>query len=250
MEYKRFADIKRLQFIVDTLKSHFPDGATVLDVGCGNGVISRGVGEQGFRVYGIDVSSKTIKKARELTTNDQVTFEVISAEELVATGKKYEAVICSEVLEHLDHPGKLLQTLHESLTDDGILIVTVPNGKGPREMLVTRPMIKLQKKDNFLLKAINSVKRTLGYKGTTVQSDAGDLTHVQFFSKKSLHRLAAENRFTIVSFGVTNFADDVFPFSLVARNSMTMQKLDNAIANRLPHQLAGSFVSVWEKATV
>jgi len=248
MEYNRIADIKRLQFIIHTLKRHIPAGGDVLDVGCGNGIISRGVGREGFNVYGIDVSEKAIEKARALTQFPNVTFDVISAEQLVATGKKYEAVICSEVLEHLDHPEKLLHTLYQSLTDEGILIVTVPNGKGPRELLVTRPVINMQRKNNGLWRMIVKTKSLLGYSGTTVQSDADDLTHVQFFTKKTLQQLAAGNNFHITQFGVTNFADDVFPFSFFTRRIKALQKLDAAIAERLPHQCAGSFVTVWQKA--
>ena len=247
MEYNRIADIKRLHFIIDTLKKHMPAGADVLDVGCGNGIISRGVGREGFTVKGIDVSEKAIEKARALTHLPNVTFEVISAEQLVADGKKYGAVICSEVLEHLDHPEKLLQTIYQSLTDEGILIVTVPNGKGPRELLVTRPVIRMQQKNNGLWRIICRIKSGLGYSGTTVQSDADDLTHVQFFTKKALQQLAADNQFHITQFGVTNFADDVFPFSLFTRRIKTLQKWDAAIADRLPHQCAGSFVTVWQK---
>src|SRR6476469_8542315 len=158
MEYNRVADIKRLQFIIDTLKARFPAGATVLDVGCGNGIIARGIGQNGFRVYGIDVSEKAVEKARSLTTLPNVTFDVISAERLVADGKKYNAVICSEVLEHLHEPRNLLNTLYHSLADNGILIVTVPNGKGPRELFVTRTMIRIQQKNNGLSQLLLKAK--------------------------------------------------------------------------------------------
>lgn len=246
MEYNRVADIKRLEFIQEVLKEHFPSGAEVLDVGCGNGIIARGVGASGYCIKGIDVSEKTIEKARELTDNPNVTFEVVSAEDLVATGKRFHAVICSEVLEHLHHPGQLLETLYHSLTDDGILIVTVPNGRGPRELFVTRPMIKIQQKEN-LSRTIDKVKKLLGYGGATVQSDADDLTHVQFFSKSDLYTLAKNHGFQITRFGVNNFADDVFPFSIIARRSRTLQKMDAKLANGIPHEYAGSFISVWQK---
>ena len=65
--------------------------------------------------------------------------------ELVADEEKYHAVICSEVLEHLHEPGKLLAVLHAILHDDGVLLVTVPNGTGPRELLITRPIIFLKR---------------------------------------------------------------------------------------------------------
>lgn len=248
MEFERIADAKRLQFIIDTLKTRLPEQAVVLDVGCGNGVISRGVGRQGFNVYGIDVSDKAIEKARQLNDMPNVKFDVVSAEQLVAEGKKYNAIICSEVLEHLNNPGSLLQVLYQSLADNGVLIVTVPNGNGPREVLVTKPIIALQKKDNIVWHAVKKMKGLLGYKGTTVQSDASDLTHIQFFTKQSLENLAKENKFTIERFGKTNFVEDVFPFSLLTKRIKFLQELDCKVAEWLPYGCTGGFVTVWEKA--
>jgi 2-polyprenyl-3-methyl-5-hydroxy-6-metoxy-1,4-benzoquinol methylase len=248
MEFERAADIKRLNFIIETLKAKLPEGAEVLDVGCGNGVISRSLGSKGFVVKGVDVSEKAIGKARSLNTYPNVRFEVCSAEKLVADGQRFHAVICSEVLEHLNEPGKLLGVLHQILHDTGVLIVTVPNGKGPREALVTRPFIALQKKNNWAWRFVNKVKRSFGYKGTTVQSDADDLTHIQFFTRKSLEKLASEHAFRIVRFGKTNFIEDVFPFSLFTKKIKFLQKWDCAVAEALPYQATGGFVTAWEKA--
>jgi 2-polyprenyl-3-methyl-5-hydroxy-6-metoxy-1,4-benzoquinol methylase len=249
MEFERIADIKRLNFIIEALKTHLPAGAEVLDVGCGNGVISRGLGQQGFKVKGIDVSEKAIAKARSLNTLPNVAFEVVSAEQLMDDGHRYYAVICSEVLEHLTNPSLLLEVLHQLLRETGVLIVTVPNGNGPRELLVTRPYIRMQKKNNWVWRMILKVKSLLGYKGTTVQSDAEDLTHIQFFTKASLEKLAGDNKFVITQFGKTNFVEDVFPFSFVTKRIKTFQKWDCAVAEILPYQLTGGFVTVWKKGS-
>ncbi|MDP4218096.1 MAG: methyltransferase domain-containing protein [Bacteroidota bacterium] len=248
MEFERIADIKRLDFIIAALKAGLPEGAEVLDVGCGNGVISRSLGEQGFRVRGIDVSQKTIEKARSLNRWPNVQFDVVSAEQLVADGQRYHAIICSEVLEHLNDPGKLLNVLYQSLQDDGILIVTVPNGKGPRELLVTRPVIAMQRRNNLAWKFVKGMKRLFGYKGTTAQSDADDLTHIQFFTRSSLQELAGRNNFRIIRFGKTNFIEDVFPFSFLSKKIKVLQKWDCAIAEYLPYRCTGGFVTVWQKA--
>ena len=248
MEFKKIVDIKRVNFIVDALKANLPEGAEVLDVGCGNGVISRYLGEKGFVVRGVDVSPKAIERAKELNTFPNVRFEVVSAEQLVADGKRYHAVVCSEVLEHLNEPGKLLKVLHQILHDDGVLVVTVPNGKGPRESLVTKPVQRMQKKNSWVWRTVNKVKQSLGYKGTTVQSAADDLTHIQFFTRPSLEKLASENTFRIVRFGKTNFIEDVFPFSFFSKKIKILQKWDCALADVLPYQLTGGFVTVWEKA--
>ena len=247
MEFERIADIKRLNFIIGVLKAKLPEGAVVLDVGCGNGVISRSLGSHGFNVKGIDVSEKTIEKAKALNKFPNVKFEVISAEKLVADGNKYHAVICSEVLEHLNDPGSLLKVLYQVLNKNGVLIVTVPNGNGPRELLVTRPVVALKRKNNWVWRFVKKMKQVFGYKGTTVQSDADNLTHIQFFTKPGLERLAFANNFKIVRFGKTNFIEDVFPFSFFTKKMKILQKWDCAIADILPYRMTGGFVTVWEK---
>ena len=247
MEFERFADVKRLKFITDVLEAMLPPGAEVLDVGCGNGVISRSLGEKGLSVRGIDVSEKAIARARELNKFPSVHFDVVSAEKLVADGHRYHAVICSEVLEHLNDPGKLLAVLHDLLDTNGVLIVTVPNGVGPRELFVTRPIIAMQRKNNWMWAAVQKMKRLFGYKGTTVQSSADNLTHIQFFTKTSLEKLASQQRFNIVRFGKTNFVEDVFPFSFFSKKIKALQRFDCAFAELLPYQLNGGFMTVWEK---
>lgn len=246
-EYERITDIKRLNFITDSLQSAIPANAKILDVGCGNGVITRHLGQFGYEVLGIDVSEKTIAVAKSKNTLPNVQFAVISAEELIASGQQYDAVICSEVLEHLHEPGVLLKTIYQSLKDDGTLIVTVPNGKGPREVLVTKPMLRLRRRPR-LQAAVNTFKRMLGYKGTTVQSQADNLDHVQFFTTRDLHALAAANNFEIIQFSKTNFVEDVFPFSLLTKKIKPLQSFDCQVAELLPLGCTGGFNTIWKKS--
>jgi 2-polyprenyl-3-methyl-5-hydroxy-6-metoxy-1,4-benzoquinol methylase len=246
-EFERISDIKRLDFIADVLSKSLPTGATVLDVGCGNGIISRSLGRKGFKVLGIDVSEKAIEKAKQLNDLSNVNFQVMSAEQLAVSSEKYHAVVCSEVLEHLHEPQKLLQVLYQSLKNEGVLIVTVPNGKGPREVLVTKPTQNLRRKNNWMWRFVQWIKKLFGYGGTTVQSSADDLTHIQFFTKKSLEQLANETSFRIIRFGKTNFIEDVFPFSIFTKRIKFLQKLDCAVAEKLPYTLNGGFVTVWKK---
>lgn len=247
LEYKRFADIKRLRFIEKKLSEVIKPGGTVLDVGCGNGVISRYLGSKNYTVLGIDIDQKTIDRAQSLNIYANVSFKVKSAEQLIAEALHYDAIICSEVLEHLDNPSSLLRTLNKSLKEDGILIVTVPNGIGPRELLVTRPIIFIRQHMKVLWKFIQRIKGILGYTGKTVQSDSDNLEHVQFFTKSALVNLARQNQFEIKEFSSSNFIDDVFPFSLFTRNSLMLQKMDGQLADKLPYSVNGGFFTVWKK---
>ena len=246
-EYNRIADRKRVDFIARVLENSISREGRVLDVGCGNGVISRHLGKLGFNVTGVDVSEKTIEKARSLTDLPNVVFMKKSAEELVASGEKYDAIVCSEVLEHLSDPGALLRVLHASLADNGKLIVTVPNGNGPREALVTKPVLRMRSKQSGMWRFIVRVKKMLGYEGTTVQSAADNLDHIQFFSRKDIENLLSANRFRVTTFGKANFVEDVFPFSFFARRIVLLQRLDCKIADLLPYQCTGGFFTASEK---
>ena len=246
MEFQRYTDQKRLQFISSMLRQSITNGAEVLDIGCGNGIISRSLGAAGFNVLGVDVSEKAIEKAQSLNKLSNVRFEVKSAEQLVVDGQQYEAIICSEVLEHLHQPEVLLKVLRQILKENGILIVTVPNGKGGRELFVTRPVQAIMKYFPFCWKVLNNVKHMLGYKGTTVQSDADDLAHVQFFTIETLSALARSGGFRIAHWGKSNFVEDVFPFSLLTTRLRRLQQADCRLADLLPLRMTGGFFTVWK----
>lgn len=247
MEFSRIADKKRLQFILDAITANIPANEEVLDVGCGNGIITAAIGKAGFVVTGIDSSEKTIAAAKTSNNLPNVKFIVVAAGELAMQPGKFAAIICSEVLEHLHDPSSLLDILRTSLKDNGILIVTVPNGRGPREIFVTKPVQYLQKKNNVAWTCVRAFKHLLGYKGVTVQSSAEDLTHVQFFTPSKLRQLASANGFRIAVIEKTNFIEQVFPFSLIMKRSQALQKLDCKIADRLPLRYTSGFMMVWRK---
>lgn len=249
MEFERIADIKRVNFITESLREQLPPSGEVLDIGCGNGIITRAIGQLGYRVKGIDVSAKTIAAARAANTLSNVSFEVVAAGELQPEPKKYDAVICSEVLEHLLTPSLLLGTIHTSLKDAGILVVTVPNGRGPRELLVTRPVQSLQKSNGVGWRLMSSIKSLLGYRGVTAQSNADDLRHIQFFTMRSLRGLAEATGFTIDRIVASNFIEQVFPFSLLAKRNKRLQEIDSRLADKLPLFLTSGFMSIWKKRT-
>lgn len=247
IEYKNFEDIKRLNFISSQIETHIPTSGKILDVGCGNGNISLHLGNLNYQVKGIDVSEESIQYAQNRNTFSNVNFQCISAEELTVREERFDAVVCSEVLEHLEKPEVLLQTLGKLLNKNGIILITVPNGFGPREVLITKPMQWLVHKNNWLTKFILRLKQTLGYTGTTLQSSNEDLTHIQFFSWKAIQQICRQNALELKKANKANFVEAVFPFSLLTRRSRALQKLDCKIADTLPMTWVSGFYTVWQK---
>ena len=82
-------------------------GKSVLDVGCGGGILTEAMAALGARVKGIDLSEKALKVAmlHLLESRADVDYEEISAEALALREPgQYEVLTCMEMLEHVPDP--------------------------------------------------------------------------------------------------------------------------------------------------
>lgn len=86
-------------------------GKTVLDVGCGGGILSESMAGEGASVTGIDLSEKALGVARLhlLESGKKVDYRMISAEDLAAqTPGTFDVVTCMEMLEHVPDPASIV----------------------------------------------------------------------------------------------------------------------------------------------
>ena len=125
---------KRIQFVDVSLRNAFPSKARyelkILDVGCGNGSqFAIPMAEAGYHVTAIDPHLPSIERGQALSS--KVEFFHGAVGELPPG--RFDCVILSEVLEHLDAPEALLHASLPNLADAGLLIITVPNGYGEFE---------------------------------------------------------------------------------------------------------------------
>jgi 2-polyprenyl-3-methyl-5-hydroxy-6-metoxy-1,4-benzoquinol methylase len=243
--YSDIEDLKRLSFIVETIRVNVPEKGKILDLGCGNGNISLAIGSCGYNVLGLDLDETSIDNANERNNFENVIFDVKNAEEL-NVNDKFDAIVCSEVLEHLYKPEELVKVIWNLLKENGIFIATVPNGYGPREMIVTKPVQFLMR--HGFGKIIVGFKRLLGFKNVTLQSASGDLTHIQFYSKGRFTGMIKDAGFKSLKFAHANFVEKAFPFSLFAKRIKFLQRMDCAIADYLPSFMISGFNSSWIKS--
>ncbi len=82
-------------------------GKSVLDVGCGGGILAESMAERGAAVTGIDLGDKPLKVAKLhlLESGQQVDYRLISAEDLaLERPRSFDLVTCMEMLEHVPDP--------------------------------------------------------------------------------------------------------------------------------------------------
>lgn len=72
-----------------------------------------------------DLSMSALQKAKQLFPNHF--YAACDAEHLPFASKSFDCIVCSEVLEHLPSPGKVLNEFHRLLKIKGSLIISVPN---------------------------------------------------------------------------------------------------------------------------
>ena len=106
------------------LKS-LPRGARVLEVGSGLGYLTHALRSAGYDACGVDLSAQAVENA---TRTFGPWYRV---EDALAPAnpneERWDAVVLTEVLEHLDDPTGFLAGLRSRLKPNGILLVTTPN---------------------------------------------------------------------------------------------------------------------------
>ena len=112
-------------------------GKTVLDVGCGGGILSESMAGLNANVSGIDLSDKALQVAKLhlLESGKQVNYHKIAAEQLAAEQPgHYDVVTCLEMLEHVPDPQSVIAACAKLAKPDGWVFFSTLN-RNPKSYL-------------------------------------------------------------------------------------------------------------------
>jgi 2-polyprenyl-6-hydroxyphenyl methylase / 3-demethylubiquinone-9 3-methyltransferase len=128
----------RMTFLRDALVRHFRtpqmpgrplDGLTILDIGCGGGLVCEPLCRLGARVTGIDPGLDNVEAARRHAAGQglAIDYRVGRVEDLAAAGLAFDAVACLEVVEHVPDPGAFLETCAGLVRPGGLMLLSTIN---------------------------------------------------------------------------------------------------------------------------
>lgn len=135
-EFKPLHDINplRLGYIDEIARI---DGKSVLDVGCGGGILSESMAASGATVTGIDMGEAPLEVARLhlLESGLEVNYQRIPVEELAREQpQSFDVVTCMEMLEHVPDPGSIIQACHDLVKPGGHVFFSTLN-RNPKSYL-------------------------------------------------------------------------------------------------------------------
>lgn len=105
------------------------DGLTILDIGCGGGLMAEPMARLGATVTGADAATGNIAVA-SLHAEEQgltIDYRATTSEALAAEGHSYDVVMALEIVEHVADPAEFIATCHDLVKPGGLLIQSTLN---------------------------------------------------------------------------------------------------------------------------
>ena len=175
-----------IKSIEKILKNQDTTSSELLDIGCGNGFLTKQISKYFKSTIGIDLSGTGIEQAQKLNS-EKLQFKKVSLDQMIKEGKKFKFISSFEVIEHQYLPDDFLNQINKILEDDGKLLISTPYHGYVKNLLIS-----LLGKHDF---HFNPLWRH---------------GHIKFFSIKTLNKLIKKCNFKVIE---RKFSGRFYPIS-------------------------------------
>lgn len=114
--------------IIRTIINQYSHPNKILDVGCASGWFLHELSKQYHKTkcFGIDVYGQAISYGKKRYPS--LVLKKADAHSLPFPDKSFDVIVCTEVLEHVENPEKVIHEIKRILTDDGLAIIEMDTG--------------------------------------------------------------------------------------------------------------------------
>ncbi len=231
---------KRLDFIsreIEIFSKISKRKPKILDVGCGSGeLVTVPLGAKGCDIVGVDIDYDSIVHGKSRAGDVGFVLGEICS---LPFKKKFDIIICAEVLEHTTEPNKVLSEMALHLANDGIMILTIPNGFGPFEM---EKLIL----DKLGLRKLG--RKILGHRATSDNVENMtknmDCPHLHFFTRSSLKKTITTSGFKIIKTGKGAFMAGSLSAKILGLSPSFVELNVNVLPRYMPFFLVSNWYYV------
>ena len=127
----------RLELIIDDIKRNFKttedqnkplSNISILDIGCGGGLMSEPLARLGAKVTGIDAVEKNVKSAQIHAEQNGLEINYLqSTVEELDNKNKFDVVLNLEVIEHVNNQELFVSKSCELINDNGLIFIATIN---------------------------------------------------------------------------------------------------------------------------
>ena len=241
--YDQLVGLKKLKFILSAIRKYFQEVnknsniISILEIGCGEGNITVPLGSLGYQIRAIDVNKQAVIQLEIKIKENDLQNIVTSVDDgyTFNDDKKYDIVIASEVLEHLEDPFRFLVNISKRMRKGSYFIVTIPNGFGPWEL-----------RNRIFLRSLyysNYFRKVMGFSSSI---EIPGKKHLQFFRKSELLNLISGLSFDLICFSNSDALFSIL-WTPLTKPIHLLEKIDIKLADSLPSWCASGWFLLFKK---
>jgi SAM-dependent methyltransferase len=250
-----YALVRRLEFIENALHEYAKkrdfSQIMVADIGCGTGglltiPLAQKLGSSAI-IYAYEPEFQSYSHLRQTVQElDLDNVQPLQDTDLLQT-QKYDAIIISEVIEHVQNPINFLSDFKKLLKPLGLMIITTPNGYGIFEIEV---MLFNSLDLIGVIPLLKAVKTKFNRRrGTTTKPAHADTLaispHINFFSLAELHHILQAAGLFLKRIEGRNFAAGPFSDRIIDKSRVLIE-WNSYLGKILPLKLATDWMVVAE----
>ena len=118
--YQKFFTPNRSAQLIKLVDS--PHKIKILDIGCGAGEFLTSLPDSNFEKFGLDTNQVAVK----ICLSKNIEAKKADITQNVPFAQKFDVITLNHVFEHLANPSQALRNIHQMLTPNGLLLISVP----------------------------------------------------------------------------------------------------------------------------